>query len=59
MVAHSWGLTTAKLASTWLDVRKQIGRNASKDSTLMLACGPDYEAVPGTRMTTGNMAVIL
>ena len=59
MVAHAWGLKRRNWARQWLRLRQQAGLYAPTDATLMPACGPDWQLVPGTRMTSDTITIIV
>ena len=59
MVAQSWGIQRSNWARVWLRLRKKDGRDASIDDTLMPACGPDWQLVPGTSMTSDTLSLIV
>ena len=59
MAAQSWGIQRTHWARTWLRLRKKQKLNATIDGTLMPACGPDWQLVPGTRMTSDTLSLIV
>ena len=59
MVAQAWGIQRKNWARIWLRLRKKENRDATVDDTLMPACGPDWQLVPGTRMTSDTPTLIV
>ena len=59
MVAHAWGIHRRNWARAWLQLRKKEALDATKNNTLMPACGPDWQLVPGTRMTSDALTIIV
>ncbi len=59
ITCHSWGIKKQMWAASWLRLRIKHKRNATKDGSLMPACGPDWVLQPGTKMTSDTLTTTL